>query len=193
VAFGELEQDRNARACGFSWLQSCKGLAGRAVELLASIDALPDGPARFRVLAEQAIEVGVQAEPDHPRLRLRAFQHAFRFDRDEAAARVAGERYVDCLRGDAQELNAFAWQLLTDERFAGHCQELALHAARVMSECADWRTYWRLDTLALACFENGRIDEAVALQAEAVEGADAASRPRYQVRLDRYRAAREVR
>ena len=89
----------------------------------------------------------------------------------------------------ASALNAFAWRLLTDAPYAGHCQKVALEAARAMAEIPDWRSHWRVDTLALACFENGLVDEAVELQREAVDSADAAARARYELRLERYRSA----
>ena len=102
-------------------------------------------------------------------------------------AERAGRIVVHSMKGDARALNSFAWRLLTEEPYRGHLAGLALHAARAMQSDEAWRTYWRLDTLALAEFENGHLEVAVRLQEEALQSCDSASKVRYAERLAEYR------
>ena len=112
---------------------------------------------------------------------------------DVRGADRAGRELVDAIGVDAQALNSLAWKLLTKEPFAGKLDPLALYAGEAMAADPDWRTYWRLDTLAMACFRNGRHDDAIRLQREATDSADPASRERYSARLAEYAAALAMR
>ena len=91
---------------------------------------------------------------------------------------------------DPTWLNSFSWRLMTQPQTAGKFGELALFAADRMTELPGWETYHRLDTVALAKFENGFVDEAIALQSKALEQCAPSAKARYRERLDRYRAAK---
>lgn len=108
-----------------------------------------------------------------------------------AADRV-GRKLIALRAEDVAFLNAFAWRLMTEDRFGGGLDELALAAAEKMRQVEEWETYWRLDTLGLALFRNGRVAEAVEAQEGALALADGSSRGRYATRLDRYRQQLQV-
>ncbi|MBK8978023.1 MAG: hypothetical protein IPM29_19125 [Planctomycetes bacterium] len=180
---------RRAESCGFAWLEADKGVPGRMAELLDVLDGIPDGARHFPQLTSLALDVGRFAEPGDQRLLLRTFEHRARVLGDVEAAGSIGRELIAAIGPDAQALNSWAWALLTREPYTGHYAELALAAARAMQDDPDWRTYWRVDTLALACFENGLVDEAIRLQREAVDGADPSAAVRYRERLERYEAA----
>ncbi len=184
-----ISDDRRARAHGMAWLESCKGVPGRCGEVLDVLEAMDRGTERFEDLADRVFELGLDADPGDGWLAKKAFEHHAARRNHGSAAKDYGLRYVASMQGDAQALNSFAWKLLTREGYAGEHAELALAAARAMESDPSWRTYWRVDTLALACFENGRFAEAVELQREAVEAADGSAVVRYSERLQRYRQA----
>jgi len=109
-----------------------------------------------------------------------------------AAADRVGRELIGVRAGDISFLNSFAWSLLTESPFKGRMNGLALHAAEVMREQDGWSKYWRFDTLALALFENGRVDEAIEIQERALAGCEVGSRARYAGRLERYQRARSL-
>jgi hypothetical protein len=191
VCFAAIGEERRARSCGFAWLETQKGIPGRLREVLRAVDATQDGAKRFPSLVMLVLDLAWQTDPADERLVRRAFEHYAMVLGDVAGATTAGRRLIDVLGSDSQALNSFAWSLMTRDPYAGRYRVLALEAARAMERDPYWRTYWRVDTLALACFRNGHIDEAIALQREALEGADAAARARYRERLERYQAARD--
>lgn len=85
------------------------------------------------------------------------------------------------------DLNNLVWDLLTRGENYHRFPELALDLARQM-EAQGGLSGAETDTLALALFENGLVREAVAAQEQA---AAMVTSPRYQARLQRYRAALE--
>lgn len=186
--------DRTAAlVAAHAWLENTKGRATAARQFVQTLFDARAARADWRELdplLDVALDFAARAAPDDlPILRTR-FEHRLLAMHDAIGADRAGRDLVAVIGPDAQTLNSFAWKMLTRAPYAGQLDALALHAARTMTQDPQWRTYWRADTLALACFRNGRIDEAVELQREAVDGADPASRERYLARLEEYQAAR---
>ncbi len=108
---------------------------------------------------------------------------------DVEAAKKTGAAYLETLRRPS-EYNNFAWWLLTEEDAKGKFAELALAAAERM-HAEDGNNMNYIDTLALARFENGFVDKAIELQAQAVKLCrNAASRKSFTERLERYKAAK---
>ncbi|MBP7745339.1 MAG: hypothetical protein KA383_04350 [Phycisphaerae bacterium] len=89
--------------------------------------------------------------------------------KDHAAALVAAEGLCAALNDDADELNSFAWALLTEEQYGKEYTEVALHAARRSNELTKHENWAYLDTLALAEFETGNVEQAIALEKKAIE------------------------
>jgi len=110
---------------------------------------------------------------------------------DRAAAVGLAQRIVASV-DDADGLNALAWALLTEERYAkaydGVARTFAVHA----NEHSGYSKWEHLDTLALAEFRSGNLDAAVRMQEQAIEraGAAGAEHPELEEALELYRSAR---
>ncbi|MGA1606457.1 MAG: hypothetical protein ACO4CT_05705 [Planctomycetota bacterium] len=176
-----------ARQIAFSWVESVKGRA-EASRTLVDVLRATNHDGRYDEVLGVALEIAALADPGATILHRIAFEHRLRIG-DVRGARRAGESYVRALDGDPDALNAFAWKLLTERPYRQAFPGLALRAAEAMTTAFRWETYWRLDTLAMACFENGRFDDAVRWQEQAVALAGEEARPRYEERLVSYRAA----
>lgn len=88
---------------------------------------------------------------------------------DRAGALAVAHELVASLAGDPNALNDFAWSLLTEDRYRGEYDELALHVSEVSNQMSGQRNWYYLDTLALAAFRNGDAERAVDLEAKALE------------------------
>ncbi len=188
LVFAAVGDDAAASSAAVAYLEHCKQLPGELARWGQKLTE-ESYAGRFADAGQIALELALREAPDNLELLRRRFRLLSRHLRDYGGADCAGRRLVACVTDDPRYLNSFAWQLLTETPFRGKLNPLALHAARAMTKVEGWRAHWRIDTLALAEFENGHIDSAVRLQADAVEHCDAASRSRYEVRLKRYRAA----
>jgi tetratricopeptide (TPR) repeat protein len=176
-----------ARQAAFAWIESVKGRT-EASRALVDVLRATNHDGRYDEVLGVALDIAALADPEAAVLQRIAFEHRLRTG-DARGARRAGESYVRALEGDPDALNAFAWKLLTERPYRPAFAGLALRAAEAMTSAFRWETYWRLDTLAMACFENGRFDEAVRWQEQAVELASEEARPRYEERLAAYRDA----
>jgi hypothetical protein len=145
-------------------------------------------PRRAVVAAPRA---RASAGPD-PRSR---FEELVRSGRHDLARTTAAELGRG-LGQDVTALNDFAWALLTEERYAGEFDEIALELARRANELTSHANFALLDTLALAEFEAGHLERALELQTQAVELARGSGREgevepplrRYEAALKRQRA-----
>jgi tetratricopeptide (TPR) repeat protein len=201
----QAEQDPAATMLGFAWHahRHEDDLAGGfAVRFLEHYKGVPDRLLKFqnrlararyarRYLDQEllALDLVLKAESHH----LDALQKKFellhsKLEKPAAAMRV-GRALVRARRGDPNFLNSFAWRLLTEEPFKGHMNPLALESVDAMRRLDNWRNYWRLDTVALALYENGQIEEAIKTQEEALAICEPGSQGRYAQRLERYRMA----
>ncbi len=87
--------------------------------------------------------------------------------RREAALKLA-EKIAKSLSDNPPDLNNFGWELLTNDRYRNQFDALALRLAQQACEQTDYKSWALLDTLALANFRAGKIDDAIKLQEKAV-------------------------
>jgi thiol-disulfide isomerase/thioredoxin len=94
------------------------------------------------------------------------------------------------LKGAAPEdLNEWAWTLLTDERIQHRDLDLALHLARAALDSSGGTNASVLDTYARALFDTGKVHEAIEYQKKAIAAADDEElRKMLREVLDRYEA-----
>jgi thiol-disulfide isomerase/thioredoxin len=117
---------------------------------------------------------------------------------DASAIAIAREAANGEMRENPAALNAFAWEMLDNVRFEGKDLALALDWARRAAEITNRADGMILDTLALALFENGRVDEAIKTQEDAVRlfeaavGASSEELTDMQSRLKRFRQAQDT-
>lgn len=174
------------------WLECVKGDPGQCLDVAQALSSRgADTP--YLHLAVQAVDLAVRADPEAREAHLIRFELLAHQMEDLAGARESGTKLVKLTSHDAAWLNSFAWGLLTTPANKGRFNELALFAAEAMTEIPGWKVYHRLDTLALAKFENGFIDEAIKLQREALESCSSSDEPQYRERLQHYQQAREER
>ena len=83
-------------------------------------------------------------------------------------------------------MNSLAWNLMTDKETAGQYDRLAMAVAKRMQKRGSLKHQYT-DTVALANFLNGQVDEAIALQKRAVTKNDSDD---YRRRLRTYEAAK---
>jgi tetratricopeptide (TPR) repeat protein len=115
-----------------------------------------------------AVDALIAAEPEKSgHLRAR-FDLLATGKKDHDAAVAYGKTYLERLGQNAEGLNAFAWNLLTEKRYAGQYNELALQAAEQAVKLTQRRNPMILDTLARAKFELGDIKQALEIQRQAV-------------------------
>lgn len=97
---------------------------------------------------------------------------------------------VDRAGNDVRRLNSLAWDLMTDKDTAGKFDRIALALAERMEQAARPRrrlSHTYLDTMALARFLNGQVEQAIALQERAI--ASGGSGDEYRRKLRTYQAA----
>lgn len=87
--------------------------------------------------------------------------------RDEALA--TAKRLYHALESDADQLNTFAWALLTEDKFADGFDEIALKYSRRSNELTELNNWMYVDTLALAYFKLENVEKAVRLERRALE------------------------
>jgi hypothetical protein len=88
---------------------------------------------------------------------------------DTAAALAVADQLAEALNDDARALNDFAWVLLTDAQYGGRFNELALRLSRRSNELTAHKTWAYVDTLALAEFEAGSVEQAIELEEQAIK------------------------
>jgi len=142
-------------------------------------------------LALHAVTLAIDADPREPLHHITRFRILHECRRDTDGAVDAGRQVIRLADDDPNLLNEFAWGLLTDESTAGKFNQLALEAAEQMRKANGGDGWTHLDTLALAKFENGAVEEAVTLQTQALEKCpDGPVRLEIERTLDRYRSAK---
>lgn len=90
-------------------------------------------------------------------------------ENDREAALAVGKRLVKAAWEDARKLNDFAWVLVTEDRYDGGYNELALEATKRSNALTDHANWMYVDTFAHARFALGEVETAVKLEARAVE------------------------
>jgi len=106
-------------------------------------------------------------------------------------ARAILENWTD--EASEMMLNSLAWGILTEVEEGKRDIKLALEAAEKANKLTKGKNGPILDTYALALFQNGKVEEAIGIQAKAVEAAKGNERMEadLQKRLDEYRAAKK--
>jgi hypothetical protein len=84
-------------------------------------------------------------------------------------ARRTAEALLKAAGDDPDELNNYAWALLTDERFKNRNAALALLLSQKSNELTGHKNWMFVDTLALAYFQKGDVKAAVELERKALE------------------------
>ncbi|MBI1338524.1 MAG: redoxin family protein [Phycisphaera sp.] len=90
----------------------------------------------------------------------------------DAGYALAKELVDGPFKDDAQSLNELAWFILDDGGLEKVDTEMALKSAQRAAELTDHNQSSILDTLALACFMSGDLDEAIKQQQAAIDHAD---------------------
>jgi thiol-disulfide isomerase/thioredoxin len=103
-----------------------------------------------------------------------------------AAYQVAG-RIGESQRENAQLLNSLAWQIATDKQIKQRDLPLAENMAMRAKEVTEGKDAAILDTLARVLFMQGKKDEAIRVQQEAVKQAAEGQQESLQRALDSYR------
>ncbi len=93
------------------------------------------------------------------------------------------------LRNDAKALNNLAWELLTEGEYKGQFNEFALRLAERSNELSDYASWYFMDTLALAKFKAGQIEEAIKLQKKVIQMSKGEAADELKGRLAQYEAA----
>lgn len=85
-----------------------------------------------------------------------------------AAALNAGDALYAALAEDSGSLNDFAWKLVTDQRYSGRFNDLALRMSQRSNALSENGNWMHLDTLAHVRFAMGDIGEAIELEQRAI-------------------------
>ena len=119
--------------------------------------------------ALQVIETQLKGDPDNAELIAAKCKVLALGKKDQAAATECADDLFDSLKNDANSLNSYAWNMLTDKEFAGKYAEVALKFSERSNELTDYGNWMYVDTLALAKFETGNAEEAVKLEKAALK------------------------
>src|SRR5262245_39663712 len=178
----------NGREVGRAAQQLARKVEGVGAAALEFVEILTHDaePQVHRDLGARALGAARPGDVDARSLAAVRYAQALRCERNAVAAREIACDYLDHLAGRAV-VNNEAWELLTALPSCGRFDAFALALAERMLEQRDALEPFELDTAALAMFRNGRGDEAIELQAAAVERSGGDST--YRDRLERYRAA----
>ncbi len=117
--------------------------------------------------AEVKAEETAEAEDESNTLLDGYFEQAVRRGGKAEAAEI-GEKIMKMKADDTAGLNQFAWKILTDTMLLQRDYPLALRAAQRAFEKTDGKDCPIVDTYARAMFMNGRTNEAIAMQQQAI-------------------------
>ncbi|MCG3128763.1 MAG: hypothetical protein CHACPFDD_03654 [Phycisphaerae bacterium] len=88
---------------------------------------------------------------------------------DPDAALKLADKLAESLWNDAPRLNELAWRMLTEDEYGDAYTDLALRLSTRSNELTGLSDWMLVDTLALARFKSGDIEEAIRLERKAVE------------------------
>ena len=88
---------------------------------------------------------------------------------DREAAVRCGDEILQAAHDNATTLNNFAWALLTDDQYGGAYADVALKLSQRSNELTRHKNWMFVDTLALARFETGDVQDAIELEKQAIE------------------------
>jgi len=190
--FGALSasgQQDEARAWVLATLEICKTDAP-ALTQMADVLGSEMHRTRYGDVALEALDRAITAEPQEPRRLWAKVRLLADMGKTEPAKAAAAELLKKAAE-DAGLLNEAAWTLLTEPPFQGKFNELALSAAQRCHEVSGGKNWMFLDTLALAKFETGAVEEAIALEKQALELCpNDRVKPSLQETIERFQAAK---
>jgi hypothetical protein len=88
--------------------------------------------------------------------------------KDDAGAKKIGEKILSSEK-DANQLNEFAWKILTEEGVKNRDLELGMKVAKAAFDACEGKESAIVDTYARAFFESGKREEALKWQKKAIE------------------------
>ncbi len=167
-------------------------LRGEHADALRELDAERARADRLQAQLEHCMDFLLQTRERRsscrPSRRMMTHYQWMRQNGHDAHAQKALAHVVEQLGDDNNRLNRAAWHLMTDEETAGQYDELALALAERMQQNSGL-DHRMLDTVALARFLNGHVDEAIALQKQAIE--EGGRSDDYRRRLRTYEAGKK--
>jgi thiol-disulfide isomerase/thioredoxin len=170
---------------------SLEALKGSAAELavLSLVLAHKDYRSFTGELALQAIDDAIALDADNPEFHSSRFTLRHHCANDANATRQAAQRLIEVAANDPVALDGLAQEILLDEELRKAYKDIALIASEKAYAVSAGSAVYR-DTLALAKFENGFVQEAVDLEKSAL--ADASAGPiknKMRARLRRFENA----
>lgn len=114
---------------------------------------------------------------------------AAKADQKDAALNT-GEALLAALAEDSGALNDMAWKLVTDQRYAGQFNDLALRMSQRSNALSKNNNWMHLDTLAHVRFAMGDLDGAIELQQKALEHCTDGRRAEAEAALRKFEQAR---
>lgn len=97
------------------------------------------------------------------------FNRALRDQGNERLAMRIARDVAATVGDDNDSLNSYTWRLLTKSRYRGKHDDLALLLAERMQSRPSQLNHLMLDTIALAKFRTGYVDEAIEIQRRAIK------------------------
>ena len=177
-----------------NWIQATIKLAPEGAEGLARTAELLVSDVHVERYGDQAYaaaRAAFSAEPGEARYHWLYFQIAVATNKNRDLVMNLAAQALNKAADNPTLLNEIAWVLLTDELYAGKFNEVALAAAERCHTVSHGKSWMYLDTLALAKFETGAVDEAIAVQKQAIELCpDESPRAELQATLERYQQAK---
>jgi len=142
--------------------------------------------------ALQLLDEQRDAGPDKAKLLRKKFDLLAVHKHDTKAAAAVAQEMFELMHDHANSLNNFAWALLTEDKYRGEFNTVALEFSRRSNEITKHENWAYLDTLALAEFETGNADRAIELQEQALKICQKTSKgsvPALEKTLARFQAA----
>ena len=138
---------------------------------------------------DDAMQPVAHATADHegPEIIRQRFEDLARDPAKRDAALRLGESIAKSISDNPRELNNFAWDLLTNDHYRNQFDALAFRLAQQACEQTDHNNWALLDTLALASYRAGQIDNAIEFQKKAIAIQGGGHRGLNEA-LDRYKA-----
>lgn len=164
-----------------------KDLAGSREGLLLLAQGICDtkGGKALKDIARQALDQVLKEGESDLRAQMLEHQILYELEEDRKAAHELGVEIIAKGRKTAS-LNNWLWYLMTRRATAGKYRPLLLQAARQLA--AENPTSHELDTIALALYYNGLLDEALDFQERALQASGGGATPGMRRRLEMFRA-----
>lgn len=165
-------------------LADSRGRIGAAEQAKANLEG---EVAVYRDLLQETRRHRRSCTPSRRLLTL--YNRALHEHQSERGADLIAQEVLAEVGSKTSSMNSFCWSLLTKEKYGGKYNELALKIAETMQSKGSLQHAY-LDTVALAKFRNGMVDEAIAIQEQAIERAGRHVDGDYKKRLATYVDAR---